>query len=377
MSGLFADNFEDRRKEMGHRARSAFAVIVSLAVLLGGLGYGGYRLRGVYNNYLGPKDYEGGGDAKVVAVEVPQGASVSQIGSLLVDNGIVKSTSAFVSAVNASGNAAKLQPGTYDLHQHIPAATAVQEMLDPKNRANHQFTVPEGMWASDVLPIIAKRTGLKLADLQRVAKSKQLLELPSWDTATNTPDGFLFPDTYQIPASPTAQGVLVQMTTEFKQVSDDLDLVNKSKAMGYTPLQVLTVASILEAEVPLRYQAHVAGIIYNRLRKNMALQLDSTSHYAAKIPMNKLLPKDFTQIDTPFNTYYNRGLPPGPIDSPGKAAIQAALAPQQSDDLYWVAVNLNTGETAFAKDLSGQATNVARFNQWCKSNNYPSGCAKP
>lgn len=373
MSGLFVNDHEDERREKASRLRSAFAVALSLIVLLGGLGYAGHRIDGAWNNYKASKDYQGHGD-KVVEVEIPQGATVSQIGSILVNNEVVKSTSGFVNAVSDAGASAKMQPGGYNLHQHIPAKQAVQEMLDSKNRIDRQFTVPEGMWVSDVLPLIAKKTGISLADLQKVAKDKDALDLPSWDTAPNSPEGFLFPDTYQYDKTPTAQEVLGAMTTEFNQVAGDLNLQTGAQQLGYTPQQVLTVASILEAEVPARYQAHVAGIIYNRLKKHMILGLDSSSHYSLKIPMNKLLPSNFRDDPSKFNTYGHQGLPPGPIDSPGKAAIQAALQPEQSDDLFWVAVNLQTGETAFAKDQAGQDANTKKFEAWCKANNNPSGC---
>lgn len=374
MSGLFVDN--DGRwswKKFGYHARSAFAVLVSLAILVGG-GWVVYsKINQVYMNYRYADDYPGPGGASV-NVTIPQGVTVTQIGQVLQDADVVKSVRAFTKAASDAGDTSKFQAGEFKLRKQIPAATAVTMLLDKKNRVIRQVTIPEGQWVSVTLSQISKQTGIPLADLQKEAKDSKALKLPSWATNPNVPEGFLFPDTYQYDASPTAAEILPHMTGEFVSVTDKLDLEKKAKDLGYTPLQVLTVASIVQAEVPAKYQPQVAAVIYNRLKANMPLGLDTSVHYAVNKPMNQPLSSADFKSDSPFNTYTHKGLMPGPMNSPGRSAIQAALNPAKSDALYFVTVNLKTGETKFAKTLAEHNQNVKQFESWCKANPGTAGC---
>lgn len=373
MSGLFVDNDGKRDwKKIGYRGRSAFAVIVSLVVLIGGGWFVADKLHSAYVSYKTASDYPGPGGADV-QVTIPSGSTIAQIGQVLVDAGVVKSVKAFRSAADNS-DSNKFQAGEFKLKKEIPAATAVTMLLDPKNKVLRQVTIPEGMWVADVLKAISAKTGIPLADLKKEAASKDL-GLPSWASAPNLPEGFLFPDTYQYDTTPTAAEILPQMVKEFNQVTGDLDFAAKAKALGYTPMQVLSVASIAQAEVPAKYQPMVAGIMYNRIKQNMPLGLDTSLHYALQLPMTKLLPANATTtIDSPFNTYKNKGFMPGAMNSPGKTAMQAALNPTKSDYLYFVTVNLKSGETKFGKTLQEHNQYVAEFNAWCKANAGTAGC---
>ena len=374
MSGLFVDN--DGRwswKKFGYRARSAFAVLVSLAILVGGGWIVYSKVDQIYMNYRYADDYPGPGGTSVT-VTIPQGVTVTQIGQVLVDAGVVKSVRAFTKAATDAGDTSKFQAGEFKLRAQIPAATAVTMLLDRANRVAHQVTIPEGQWASVTLSQISKQSGVPLADLQQEAKDSKALGLPSWATNPNVPEGFLFPDTYQYDTSPTAAEILPELTTEFLAVARSLDFEAKAKALGYTPLQVLTVASIVQAEVPAQYQAQVAAVIYNRLKANMNLGLDTSVHYAVNKPMNQPLTAADFKSTSPFNTYTHKGLMPGPMNSPGKAAMEAALNPAKTDALYFVTVNLKTGETKFANNLADHNKNVQEFDNWCKANPGTAGC---
>ncbi len=374
MSGLFVDN--DGRwswKKFGYHARATFAVLLSLGILVGGGWIVYSKIDQIYMNYRYADDYPGPGGASVV-VTIPQGVTVTQIGQVLVDADVVKSVRAFTKAATDAGDTSKFQAGQFRLRKQIPAATAVTMLLDRVNRVTRQVTVPPGQWASTTLSEISKQTGIRLGDLELAAKNSKALNLPSWATNPNSPEGFLFPDTYQYGANPTATQMLGQLTGEFDSVAKSLDMENKAKALGYTPLQVLTVASIVQAEVPQKYQAQVAAVIYNRLKANMNLGLDTSVHYAVGKPMNETLTSADFKSTSPFNTYTHAGLMPGPMNSPGKSAIQAALNPAKTDALYFVTVNLKTGETLFASTLAQHNQNVQKFDAWCKANPGTAGC---
>lgn len=373
MSGLFVDNDGKMSwKKLGYRARSAFAVCLSLAVLIGGGWFVYHKVDQAYTAYKTASDYPGPG-GKDVTVVIPKGATLNQIGNILHEADVVKSSKAFVQAADDSGDTSKFQAGEYKLRQQIPAATAAAMLLDPKNKVLRQFTVIEGQRVSDVLVTISKKTGVKLADLQKLAASKAALGLPSWATNPNAPEGFLFPNTYEYDSTPTAAELLTSMTAQFKSVTNSINFTAKAKQLGYTPLQVLTVAAIVQAEVPAKYQPQVAGIIYNRIKKGMPLGLDTSLHYMLNIPMNKPLPAGVTSLNSkyasnPYNTYTHTGFMPGPMNSPGKSALQAAANPTSSDNLYFVTVNLKTGETKFSKTLAEHNTYVKQFEAWCKAN---------
>lgn len=373
MSGLFVDNDGKMNwKKFGYHARSAFAVLLSLAVLIGGAWFVYGKVDAAYRGIRYANDYPGPGGNDVV-VTIGKGATVNGIGHALVKAGVVKSVKAFTSAASDSGDATKFQAGEYRLKTQIPGATAVAMLLDPKNKVVRQVTIPEGMRVSDVLSLISQKTGIKMSDLTKEAANTKDLGLPAWATNPNVPEGFLFPNTYQYDSSPTAAELLTTMTKQFAAESASLQLEAKAKALGYTPLQVLIVASIVQAEVPPKYQAQVAGVIYNRLKAGGPLGLDTSVYYAVNKPNTATLtPADF-KSNSPYNTYTHDGLMPGPIDSPGASAISAALNPASTDAMYFVTVNLKTGETKFARTLDEHNQYVAEFESWCKKNPTP-GC---
>lgn len=377
MSGLFVDN--DGRwswKKFGYHARATFAVLLSLGILVGGGWIVYSKIDQIYMNYRYADDYPGPGGASVV-VTIPQGVTVTQIGQVLVDADVVKSVRAFTKAATDAGDTSKFQAGQFRLRKQIPAATAVTMLLDKVNRVTRQVTVPPGQWASTTLSEISKQTGIRLGDLQLAAKNSKALNLPSWATNPNSPEGFLFPDTYQYGANPTATQMLGQLTGEFNSVAKSLDMENKAKALGYTPLQVLTVASIVQAEGGRADYGNVAGAIENRLKPNDQtgglLQSDATVTYGLGTRTVQLTDAQKQDANNPYNTYVHPGLPPGPIGSPGPQAVAAAAHPTANDYLYWVTVNLDTGETKFAKTYAEHQANVAQYEQWCGAN--PGKCS--
>ncbi len=162
------------------------------------------------------------------------------------------------------------------------------------------------------------------------------------------------------------------MAENFTKKATDIKLEEKAKALGRSPRDVVIVASIIEAEVRRpEDRPKVARVLYNRLDKNMPLQLDTTVEYANNKPRGQgATTTDQERANpSPYNTYLHPGLPPGgPISAPGKAALEAAAAPPENGGwMYFVAVNLDTGETAFADTFDQHQANVKKFQEWCQS----------
>ena len=325
------------------------SILVFVAIVLGGVSVAG--------KYLKPKasnDFTGDGTS-VVQVEVAPGDTSSDIAKTLVAAGVVKSTTAFVDAAQTDPKSRDIQPGTYQLKLQMSAVSALALLEDPTSLVGGRLTIPEGTKLAKVKQLITSKSQIKAADLDAALASPKALGLPAY--ANGKPEGFLFPATYNITSSTTAAKLLTQMVNRYKQVSNSIALEAGAKKLGLSPYQVVTIASLIEAEVkrPQDY-AQVAEVIVNRLQRGMKLELDSTVNYSLGTAKQFLTQSDL-KVESPYNTYLHKGLPPTPIDSPGQAALQAALNPATGNLLYFVTVDPVTGETLFTNSLS-------QFDKW-------------
>jgi UPF0755 protein len=319
----------------------------------------------VKDMFAGPEDYAGPGSGDVTFVIDP-GQSVSSMGAELEDLGVVKSSEAFVDAAAKNSRSTKIQAGTYLLKSRMKAADVVTILVDPSQIAQDTVTIPEGKRTSDIVKILAKNTDFKAKQFQAVLADPAALGLPA--SAGGNPEGYLFPATYTITPSDTPQTILAAMVAKGQSVMEDLGLDAQAQALGLTAHEVLTVASMLEFEAN-RTQDYpkVARAIYNRLDKGMALQSDATVAYANGLSGEVWTTSAQRDIDSPYNTYANTGLPPGPIGNPGQATIDAALHPADGPWLYWVVVNLKTGETVFSTTLAEHNAATERLREYCKT----------
>jgi len=324
------------------RERSgAWPVLVAVAALLvfGLAVFLGLRSLGGSSN-----DFQGQGDGSVTVVVAP-GDSLRQIGRTLADAGVVSDAGAFVDAASSDPRAQSIEPGTYTLRSHMSAAAAVALMLDPSSRQVRKLVIPEGWRQDKIIDAAAKATGLSTDQIKASLSRAATLGLPTY--AAGSTEGFLFPATYDFQPGVTSDQVVTAMLKRFNQSAMQLDLEASAKATGRTPLEIVTVASILEIEAGPDDYDKVARVIYNRLAAGMPLQLDSTVNYALGVSSLKLT-ADQLKTDSPYNTYLNKGLPPGPIDAPGDAALQAALNPATGSWLYFVTTDPKTKKTEFA-----------------------------
>jgi UPF0755 protein len=355
-----------RAERTSRRPRGCLPLLLVLVLAVGGALVGGsWALDQVKSLVGSAADYAGPGSGSVV-VQVHPGDSSTAIGQTLKDAGVVKSVGAFTDAARADSRSRGIQVGYYQLKKQMKAEDALAVLINPKNLVQALVVVPEGYRVKEIVKTIVKKTDITAAQLDAALKRPSALGLPA--SAGGKVEGYLFPATYSVVPGETASELLKQMIAKTKEVTASLDLDARAKALGYTPEQILTIASILEYEGSRDQDyAKIARAIYNRLDQGMALQSDATVAYANNLTGTVYTTPEQRQIDSPYNTYRNTGLPPGPIGSPGAKTIEAALNPAKGDWLYWVVVNLKTGETRFNNTFAGHQQDVEVFRQYCKT----------
>jgi UPF0755 protein len=342
------EEYAERPKKKRGKVRR-LAPWIALLIILIAIAIPGLYAYHLYQNKYHPADYAGDGSGNVT-VEVQSGDTAVSLAPELVNKGVVASTRAFILAAEHSTNPSGLEPGFYKLHEHMQATLAYAALLNMANLVAYKVTIPEGLRLSEIIPALAKADPhLTQAQFEKALKSPQL-GLPSY--ARGKAEGYLYPDTYQIPPNATALSVLQMMTGAFSQEVSSVNLTGAARNVHLTPAQVITVASLVQAEGGrLQDYPKIARVIYNRLAQGMKLELDSTVLYG--LGTYGIIASDQQlQSDSPYNTYKYSGLPPGPIDSPGNAAIEAALNPSAGNWVYFVTVDPKTGVTLFTASES-------------------------
>lgn len=360
MSHFFADDQpRPPRRRRGQAAKNVAAVLLAIVILVAG----GWFVTTRVDALLSAPDFVAGSAGEPVSVTVPEGATLTEIGGLLVENGVVRSDRAFVRAARGDDRAIGIQAGTYLLPTQIPAEEAVEALLDPASRAAERITVREGLTLQQQIDAIVDQTGLPREDFEALVADPSSLGLPAYAQGL---EGYLFPETYQFDVDPGAAQILTAMVDQFEAVAADLGLEQAAAAQGRTPAELVTIASIVEAETRLpEDRPKVARVVENRLEKGMMLQMDSTVKYLAGRDGRVTTTDQERASDDPYNTYKYTGLPPGPIGAPGRESLAAAADPADGDWLYFVTVDLESGETRFASSFEEHNRNVAQFQAWC------------
>jgi UPF0755 protein len=280
-----------------------------------------------------------------VIIDIPSGSAGSDIAKLLFANKVVKSSDAFFRVAVGDKRSEKIAPGNHRLTQKISAQQALEQLLDP-NRIPNLIRIYEGGWKSEVVTSLLKY-GFSASE---ISKAFTVAQLPQGFTQA---EGLLFPAQYSFAKGTTATAAVQAMIDRFMHEPSAQQLLQGSKE--FKPSQLLTIASIVQAEGDIKDFDKVSRVIRNRLAIGMPLQLDSTVHFIKKVRGQIFLSTQSTLIASPYNTYKKYGLPPGPIGSPGLDAINAAMNPAVGDWLYFITVA--PGDTRFTKSLD-------EFNSW-------------
>lgn len=314
----------------------------------------------------GPKyeDYTGAGNGTEVIVEIPQDATGTEMGTILEKAGVVASARAFTEAFTENPRANSIQAGTFRLSEKMSGQNAVSALLDPANRAEMRITIPEGFRKTQVFERIGNVLQVDPSEVAKAAEDAAAIGLPA--EANGNIEGWIAPLTYEL--KPGAQPVDVLKLMVEHRVKE-LEQLGLSRDKWE---RTLTVASIAQREVsyPEEY-AKVARVIENRLTDNTEthglLQMESTLMYGLNKSEAVASAEDLAN-ETPYNTHIHKGLPPSPICTPSTQAIEGAIKPAEGDWLYFVTVNLDTGETKFSNTYEEHKKYVAEFRQWYEQN---------
>ena len=284
-------------------------------------------------------------DEENVSISIPTGATGTDIAGILEKAGVVASVESFFRAAVANPKSAAIAPGTHSLSLKISGKMALDQLLDPK-RITDLIKIPEGAWNSEVF---AQMTATKNWS-EKPAKSAKEVVLPEGITEL---EGVLFPAQYSFADGTSQVQALQNMVDKFDQVIANLDFVDPAGKLNSQ--QLITLASLIQAEGDTKDFTQISRVIRNRLAIGMPLQLDSTIHYLKGTRGQIYLSNKSTKLKSPYNTYQNYGLPPAPIGNPGLAALKAAIAPAEGDWLFFITVA--PGDTRFTKS-------IAEFNSW-------------
>lgn len=304
-------------------------------------------------------DYDDAGQGTVQVIIEP-GDIGADIATTLYEAGVIASREAYIAASNANPDSGGIQPGYYLLQREMKAEYALEALLDPNNRELRRITIPEGRGLDYYYAKIAEATVTTVDDVKAAAADTAAIGLPP--EANGNLEGWLFPSTYEFDPGITPTKALSTMIQE---------TIKQLDAQGVAPadrLRILTIASLIEKEARIAEDRPlVSGVIYNRLARDMKLEFDSTVKYLA--PSDGVFTSDEDRAtDSPYNTYKYAGLPPGPISGAGASSIAAAVTPAQHTYLFFVTVNLDTGETAYAETFPEHQANVQRLQQWVAEN---------
>ena len=346
------------------RRRRWLTVTIVLVVILALIGGGGFYAWSTFQPQIekllslgGPNDYTGSGTTPVT-VTINAGDGGSAIASTLQKAGVVKTSEAFYDLLLQTKPDPVFQPGVFKLKKQMSAKSALAALQNPANRLEHTVVIPEGTREKDILASVSKATGVSVADLTAAAADPRAYGVPA---QAKTLEGFLFPATYSFDPGMSAKSIITTMVNRTFQALDDAGVPTASR------WNVVVLASIVQAEAGPNPAdlGKIARVFDNRISQGMLLQSDATVAYGAGVKTVFTTDAQRADAGNLYNTYVHAGLTPGPISNPGEAAMSAALHPTAGGWLYFVTVNLKTGETVFSNTLSEQQAAEQRLHDWC------------
>ncbi len=304
-------------------------------------------------------DYEGTGNGSPVTVVIQSGDIGYNVAQKLEAAGVTMTFDAVYDYLVENPDIG-FEPGNYTLQQEMSAASAVAALSDPANRIINSVTIPEGTAAIDIYALLAAATGLTVEDYQAAAVDYTAYGVPAQSPSI---DGWLFPATYQFDPGVTAQQVLQRLVSE---------MISRLDTAGVAPenrFDTVRLASIIQREAGSNVDdmAKIGRVFLNRIDQGMRLESDATVAYGTG-NTHTVWTSDAERADAsnPYNTYANDGYPIGPIGNPGDAAINGAVNPADGSWLFFVPINLKTGETVFSETASQHEAAAAQLRAWCR-----------
>ena len=268
-----------------------------------------------------------------VQIDIPKGASLLSISNSLKNQHILTNEKTFLMAVKLLGHETKIPAGKFTLLEPKTNLRIIKQLITGKPILK-KVTLLEGWTMKKIAGELELELGINKMDIISICKNQIFIN--NQGIPSKTLEGFLFPETYFFQESDSPEEILSQLTKEYKNNVPE-KLKNRADSLGFSELEMITLASIIEGEAIYNSErSTISAVYHNRLKLGMKLQADPTIQYIIKDSPRRLLNKDL-KIDSPYNTYLHNGLPPAPVNNPGKASILAALFPEENEFLYFVA----------------------------------------
>lgn len=341
------------------------ALIIVLAVI-GGLAAAGVWAMNTYGDKISdalgwgePDDWEPGLASGEVVVTVKEGDTGSPVSTALYEAGVTRTDTVFYDYLVDEGIAVTFYPGNYRLQEKMTAEAALEALRNPENKLENSANVGEGATIESSLPGISESLGIPLADLEAAVADPSV-----YGVNAPTLEGWLFPALYTFDPGITAQQVIQRMVDRTHESLDNAGVPAEDAQ------RILTIASIIQREGLTADFPKVSRVIQNRLDIDMKLQMDSTAQYGYGSLHEGVVSSSAEALEDPndWNTYVHTGLPITPIASASDKAIDAAMHPADGPWLYFVTINLETGETQFSETYEEHLQGVEKWDQWCKAN---------
>jgi UPF0755 protein len=301
--------------------------------------------------------YKGYNDPELF-VQIPQGVGTKEIGRALVDAGIVKDTWTFRGALYWTGASRSLKAGEYRFDRPLTAVQVVERLVRGDVYVR-RLTFPEGLTIVEMSKLYESHGFGRASEFVDAARNVEAIK--DLDPQATDLEGYLYPETYALPHGASASALVSMMVARFRAVFDE-SLQQRAQAQGMSVREVVTLASLVEKETARADERPIVAAVYrNRVKIGMGMQADPTVVYALEKAgrWDGNIRKNDLALDSPYNTYKHAGLPPGPIASPGKPSLEAALEPADVPFLYFV--SRNDGSHVFARTLDEHNRNVQRY----------------
>ncbi|MGN6276861.1 MAG: endolytic transglycosylase MltG [Solirubrobacterales bacterium] len=361
----FGDGGGNRRRGiLGALARHPFRVFAAIALI-----FAAWFLVELF------QPFHPAGSGRV-EVNIPKGSSVGEVGDLLSEKGVIDSSTLFQIRVTLAGKRSEIYSGHFTLAHNMSYGEAIEALSQPPLKRTVTVTIPEGYSRPQTAELV-EEDGIPGSYTKATVRSKYLNPAQYGGRGAKGLEGFLFPDTFELkPKEPVADLVQLQLQ-DFKRRIKGVDM-SYAKSKNLTVFDVLTIASMIEREagVPSQFK-DVASVIYNRLHEGMPLGIDSTTRFATGNYTRPLTESELA-INSPYNTRTHVGLPPGPINSPGLEAIEAAAHPAKTDYLFYVTTPGACGKLTFAKTEAEFEAAVNKYNsaREAAGGNSPTSCGE-
>lgn len=356
----------------GQLAKRLLIVFIVILLLLGGLAAVGGYFWSQYGAQISlamgwtSNDYEGEGEGDVL-ITITSGEVGSDVAASLAQADVVKTSDAFYELLLAQDPQVEFQVGTYQLKQRMSSQAALDALQDPANRMELTVTVPEGMAAVDALERASEVLGIPMADFEEAIEDPSAYGIPDDFPSV---EGFLFPATYTFEPEDTAESVVQTMVDRMHQALDEHGVEEGDE------WHVLTLAALVQREAgsDLDDFPKIARVFENRITEDMLLESDASVAYGTGNTHTVWTTEaERDDASNPYNTYANPGLPVGPIGNPGDVAIDAALNPADGSWLFFMPINLSTGETVFSETFSEHEKAVEQLAEWCTTHREEGG----